>query len=145
MFKIIYRLAVPAAIGMALAAAGCGGPKEVQRKQTGATLQGTVTYGKDKVPVALVIAKGADSSAQNFADDDGRYRIENVPTGEVTVAVNTDAAKGNLMGRYMAASKTKAKPPRLVVVPKKYQDPTTSGIKTTVHVGENTFNINIAH
>src|SRR5437773_892791 len=97
MLKFIRRLAVPAVLCAALAAAGCGGVKEIRLPETGATLEGSITYGRSKVPAALVIVQGPNGSAQGFADDYGHYRIENVPTGEVAVAVNTAAAKGNLM------------------------------------------------
>ena len=69
--------------------------------------------------------------------------MENVPIGEVHIAVNVSAGKGQLMSQAMAQSQGKAKgPPKVVVeVPAKFADPTKSGLKTTVAAGPNTFNI----
>jgi hypothetical protein len=65
--------------------------------------------------------------------------------GEVNIAVNTDAGKGMMRGRQMAAGQGKQKVslPKLIDVPPRYADPTTSGIKTTVQKGDNTYNVDI--
>jgi len=114
----------------------------VRRPETGATLEGTVSYGDQKVMVGLVIVQNDKGSAQGFIDDEGKYKLENVPIGEVNIAVNTDAGKGQLMSRAMSQSKGKAKGlPRVVELPPKYQNPGQSGIKTSVNKGANEFNI----
>jgi hypothetical protein len=104
-----------------------------------------VTYGGQKVAVALVIAQGADRGATAFVGDDGHYKLTNVALGEVNLAVNTAAGKGQLMSRAMAQSRGKNKGqgplPRVIEVPAKFADPTTSGIKTTINPGPNTFDI----
>jgi hypothetical protein len=130
-----------ALIALALLLGGCG-PKGVRYPETGATLEGTVSYGKDKVGAALVIAQNDTGSATAFVDDDGRYRLQNVPLGEVHLAVDTAAGKGQAMGKLMAQSQGKAKgAPTIIDVPAKFANPTTSGIKTTVNKGANTFDI----
>jgi len=123
--------------------AGCSSTATmVRRPETGATLEGTVKYGDQNVMVGLVIVQNDKGSAQGFIDDEGRYKLENVPTGEVNVAVNTDAGKGQLMSRAMSQSKGKAKGlPKVVELPAKFQNPGQSGIKTTVNKGANEFNI----
>jgi len=146
MRRTFLRLTVLLLAGLGLGPVACGPHvSEVRRPETGATLEGTVTYGTEKVTVALVIAQGegAGASAQAFIGDDGRYKLDNVPIGEVHLAVNTAAGKGQLMSQVMAQSQGKAKgPPKVVVeVPAKYGDPTKSGLKTTVAAGPNTFNI----
>jgi hypothetical protein len=130
-----------ALLGLALFVAGCG-PKGIRYPETGASLEGTVTYGNDQVGAALVIAQNDTGAATAFVDDDGKYRLQNVPLGEVNIAVNTAAGKGQAMGKAMAQSQGKAKgAPKIIDVPAKFADPAKSGIKTTVNKGPNTFNI----
>jgi hypothetical protein len=131
-----------ALLGAVCLLAGCWGPKEVVYPETGATLSGTVTYGKDKVGAALVIAQNGSGSATAFVDDEGRFGLTNVPLGEISIAVNTAAGKGQAMGKLMAQSQGKAKgAPRIVDVPSKYADPNKSGIKTTIVKGDNHFDV----
>jgi hypothetical protein len=112
----------------------------VKLPETGATLEGTVKYGNEPVLVAMVIAANSSGGAQGYIGDDGRYKIENVPLGEVTLAVNVNAAKGNLMSKQMDPSQ-KGKIPKVIDVPAKWETPNTSTIKTTINKGENTFDI----
>ena len=144
MRRKFQRLALLAVAGLGLCLAGCR--REVRYPETGATLEGTVKYGTEKVLVALVIAQGKDWSTSSFIGEDGRYRLSNAPLGEVTLAVNTDAGKGEMMGKLMARSQLKSKDPvpKMINVPAKYANPATSGIKTTVNKGPNTFDIVIA-
>jgi hypothetical protein len=133
-------------LGLGLLLAGCGrGGGGIRYPETGATLEGTVTYGSDRVGAALVIAQNATGAATAFVNDEGRYKLENVPLGEVNIGVNTDAGKGEAIGKLMAQSQGKAKGgPKIVDVPSRYADPATSGIKTTVNKGANTFEIVIS-
>jgi hypothetical protein len=121
-----------------------------QLTETGATLEGTVTYKKQKVPYALIVITGGQSaagSAQGQIGEDGRYRIENVPVGQVKIAVITEAVKmqvmmsGGAYGGPDAKAKPKGPPPKFVDVDPKYADPETSGITTTVNKGKNEFDI----
>jgi hypothetical protein len=124
----------------------------VPLEETGASLEGTITYGSQPVPCALVIVVPASGpqgtgGATAFADDEGRFKVDNVAVGQVKVAVNTEAARGQMIGRGMAGTDPNAKagkraaPPKIVDVPKSYQNPDTSGITTTVKRGSNPFNI----
>jgi hypothetical protein len=117
-------------------------------KETGATLEGTVTYKKQPVPYALIVVTGGGDfgSSSGQIGENGRFRIENCPTGEVKIAVITEAVKAQVMmssGKYAGpdakgAGKAAAK---FLDVDKKYADPTTSGITTSVNKGTNEYNI----
>ena len=146
------RLLVLAAIVVAVAGFGCSknGPEEPLPK-TGATLEGTVRLGDKLVPNSMVIVLGLSSkgnSATGTTDDQGHYRIENVPLGDIVIGVNTEAAKGMMMGKAMGGvdqnkAGSKAAPAKTIDVPSKYFDPTKSGIQTTVKAGENHYDINL--
>jgi hypothetical protein len=132
-----YPLFVPLT-GFALLLSGCDSGKYTPLPETGATLEGKITYKDQNVLVGLVIAKGAEGpSAQDFIGEDGRYKLQNVPLGEVTIAVNVKAGDGNNMSKHMAGKAV----PRTIFIPEKYTDPKTSDIKTKVEKGENKFDI----
>jgi hypothetical protein len=151
MRRVFGRVALLGLVaGYAVLAASCtGGPQRFP--ETGATLEGTVSLGTEQVPFAMIIVVSQDGkeSATGKIEEDGRYKVTNAPLGEVKVAVNTDAGRGDYQSRAMAASykgpdKVGKKPgplPNFVEVPKKYQDPQTSGLKTTVNKGSNTYDI----
>ena len=128
--------------------ASCSGKGE-RLPETGATLEGTVTYRGQKLSFAAIFVKGPDAMAQGKVGEDGRYKVENVPLGEVEIGVNTSASKGDYMSLSMAQSykgpegkgKARASLPRFIDVPERYADPETSGIKTTVQKGDNTYDI----
>ncbi len=139
------RLAVLAVAVLALLLGGCKLVREKKLPETGATLEGKVTYGGEPVLVAMVIVQGEGAAQTAFIGEDGRYKIENAPLGTVHIAVNTAAGKGDFQGKLMAKAQGKAPGPlpKLIDVPGKYADPTKSGITTTVNKGENTFDIAI--
>jgi hypothetical protein len=142
MCKTDQGLARLALLGFGLLLAGCSRYSEVRYPETGATLEGTVTYGKDKVGAALVIAQNETGAATAFVEEDGRYKLNNVPLGEVSIGVNTDAGKGKAMGMARAQAQGKAKgPPRIIDVPRRFAEPAKSGIKTTINEGANVFDI----
>jgi hypothetical protein len=92
-------------LGLALLLTGCKG--EVRYPESGATLEGTVTYGTDKVGAALIVAENASGSAQAFVDDNGHYKLENVPLGEVNIGVNTAAGKSQALAKAEAQAQGK--------------------------------------
>src|SRR5205807_1030723 len=101
MRRMLIRLTVLTGAALILCPAGCQfGPERVA--ETGATLEGTVKYGNEPVLVAMIIAQNASGSAQGFIGEDGRYKLENVPLGEVNLGVNVDAGRGQLQTRIMA-------------------------------------------
>jgi len=145
MRRLLRRVALLGLMGgFAVLAVSCGERGE-RLPDTGATLEGTITYGGVKVPFAHVTAMGKDGMATGNVQEDGRYKLTNVPLGEVDLAVNTTAAKGEYVSRVMAESKGKGKSPsKFVDVPAKYHDLEKSGLKTTVQKGSNTYDIVIS-
>jgi hypothetical protein len=144
--RTTQRLATLAAAGLGLLLAGCGiGLREKRLPETGATLEGTVSYGKDQVMVGMIIIQGEGAASTAFIGEDGRYKADNVPLGTVHLAVNTAAGKGDMMGKVMAKSQGKGQGPlpKVIDVPARYADPVKSGITTTINKGENKFNITI--
>lgn len=136
----------------AFTAVSCGGGGGIEPiKETHATLEGKVTYGNEPVPMAMVIVAQAGpggGAATAFADDEGNYKVENIPVGDVLIAVNTDATKGQMSGRAMAGTDPKAKgkkvvTPKFVEVPKKYHNPDKSGLTTSTQKGPNQYDIKI--
>ncbi|MHB0957409.1 MAG: hypothetical protein ACYC0X_25300 [Pirellulaceae bacterium] len=119
-----------------------------------ATLEGKITYNGQPVPHALVIVAGDTSSATATAGPDGQYKVDHAPLGSVKIGINTQAARGAMMGQMMAKKQkapgggkpdadAAAAPPKLVDLPEKYFTPDTSGISTTVNEGPNTFDIQL--
>ena len=120
---------------------------ESRLPETGATLEGTVTYGGETVPMALVVVVSPKGQATGQIEE-GRYKVENAPLGDVNIGVNTEAVKGQMISQQMAQSYkgpgkggTRAPAPHLVEVPSKYWEAEKSGITTTVKRGKNTHNI----
>ena len=119
-------------------------------EETGATLEGTVTYKKQSVQYAMIVVTGggAFGSSSGHIGEDGRYKVENAPTGQVKIAVITEAVKMQVMmsgGKYAGPeAKGGKKPgptPKFIDVDAKYANPDTSGITTTVNKGKNEYNI----
>jgi hypothetical protein len=136
-------------VALALLASSCR-VREEKLPETGATLEGTIKYGDEPVDYAMLQVMGANSVATGTVQEDGRYRVENAPIGEVRIAVNTAAAQGQYQSKMMASGvykgpeakgKGKVVGLKFVKVPEKYANPDTSGIKTTVNKGANTYDI----
>src|SRR5213080_559664 len=81
-----------------LLTASCEGGR-VKLPETGATLEGTVSYRGEKLEFALIIVQTANGSATGKIGEDGRYKVENVPLGEVMIGVNTSAARGDFQSK----------------------------------------------
>ncbi len=153
MGKLVHLLCFAlAALGVGIAFlgmwAGCGPPGGyITYPETGATLEGTVTYDGQPVGVAMIIVRqdgptGPNNPVVGFLGDEGRYKLENVPLGEVQVGVNTAAAKGPAMGKMMSQTQGKGKRPmKIIDIPGKYGDPVRSGLSTVIQKGPNVFDI----
>jgi hypothetical protein len=123
-------------------------PYESRLPESGATLHGAVTLAGEKVPLALVVVVGPRGSATGQVED-GHYRVENVPLGEVKIGINTEATRGQMISLQMAqgykgpGAKGGSRPPapRFVEVPSKYWLAEKSGIATTVKKGDNALDI----
>jgi len=102
-------------------------------------------YGDEPIHFALVIATGqSGAAAMGKIEEDGRYHLDNVPLGEVKIAVNTKAGQGDYMTMVMnPANKKSGKNYKFTQVPEKYQDPVQTTITTTVNKGPNTFDVKV--
>ena len=147
MFRIVHRAALAAA---AAALVGCAvKPKEAQLPESGATLEGTVKYAGQPLQFAQIQVLGTDRMAVGRIGEDGRYRVENCPLGEVKIAVNTAAARGEFQSKAMQGGAYRgpdkqgkgAVALRFTEVPARYADPEQAGTTTTVVAGVNTYDI----
>lgn len=144
--KKYLRIELFAAVSLlALCCTGCSQEERLVLPE--AKLEGKISYNGKTVPYALVVVMQEGTSTTANADAQGNYSVQNVPAGEVKIGVNTEAGRGMMMGAMMAAAQTgdKTAKPTFVDVPKKYFDPSTSGITTNIadSKGVNVFNIEI--
>ena len=130
---------------------GCGGVSETKLPESGAKLTGTISLDGVPVEFALVTVQGPNGSAIGKVMDDGKYVVENVPLGQVSLGVNTQAAKGDYQSKMMSMnagavdpkSSKKIKAVKFVDVPAKFFDPNSSGLSTTVEKGTHEFNLEL--
>jgi len=148
-FAIRY-LSFFVAIAATASLGACGGyVGETALSESGATLEGTVKYGKDELQFAVIVVQTPTGGTTGTIKD-GKYRIENVPLGEVMIGVNTDAGRGDYQTAAMSGTykgpdgkglgKTGI---RFIEMPAKFAEPTTSDLKTVINKGSNTYNIEI--
>jgi hypothetical protein len=148
MVRIVRLMLLAAA---ACLASSCGFSRETRLPESGATLEGVVKYGGEQLQFAQILVIAEGKMATGRIGEEGRYRVENCPLGQVKVAVNTSAARGEYQSKAMAGGAYKgpnakgkgAVALRFVDVPAKYFDPETSGLTTTVKRGSNTYDITI--
>jgi hypothetical protein len=128
----------------------CG--REYRLPESGATLEGKITYNGDELQFASIFVMGEGRLATGRINEDGRYTVENCPLGDVQVGVNTQASFGEFTSKSMAAGayqgpeakgRGKVKNLKFVNVPEKYFDPASSGLSTSVAVGTNTYDITL--
>jgi hypothetical protein len=132
---------------MLLLITACG--RENKLAESGATLEGTVTFKDEQLRFANISVSGEGRLASGRIDENGRYKVENCPIGEVKVGVNTQSAMGEYTSETMrggAFKGTEAKGRgkvsiKMIHVPEKYFVPETSGLSTTVKAGNNTYDI----
>lgn len=142
------------AAALAVCVTACGGdniPKAIP--ESGATLEGTVKAGGEQLQFAMITVKSGNGTSTGKIGDDGRYKVTNVPVGEVQVAVNTSAAMGDYTSAAMGAGAMTGGPDgktgrkktevKMIHLKEQYFDPATSGLKTTVNAGANTFDIEL--
>jgi hypothetical protein len=138
---ILHRPRLTALVLSALLTVSCGGRGE-RLPETGATLEGKVTYDGEPLEFALIVIQTDNGSATGRIGDDMRYRVENVPLGVVRVGVNTSAARGDYQSKVMSESNgTGRVSHRFIEIPGKYFDPEQSGFTTTIRKGPNTYDI----
>ncbi|MEO2091495.1 MAG: hypothetical protein ABGY75_18720, partial [Gemmataceae bacterium] len=117
----------------------------------GATLEGTISYGGEQLHYAQIQVSGGGKVATGTIGEDGRYKVENAPTGEVTIGVNpkaamsryqTDVMQGGAMtGGPEGKAGRKKTAVKFTDIPEQFYEPDKSGLKTTVNKGSNTYDI----
>jgi hypothetical protein len=160
---MIKRRVIPVLPLLLLLAFGCSGGKG-----TVATVVGKVTYSNQPVTGGQVIFYPAEGPpAQVGIGADGTYTITDIPTGDYAVTVETESVKQRAQpdyggrgraggggepkgegGQKPAAGGMSPKPADFqggggayVKIPDKYSKKETSGLKTTVGKGKNTYDI----
>lgn len=128
-------------LAFAVAFTGCT-RYEYRLPETGATLEGTIKYNGETVQMAQINVLSEKGQSLGVIED-GRYKVERVPLGDIKIGINTEAERGNFIGQSMARSKGVSTGPALkfIALPAKYWDADTSGVTTTVKKGKNTFDI----
>ncbi|MCS7160253.1 MAG: hypothetical protein RMJ19_07260 [Gemmatales bacterium] len=112
-------------------------------------MEGIVQYGNEKLQFAMIHVVGNGQVAIGRIGEDGRYKVENCPLGEVKIGINTKGAFGEYQSKVLQGGAYKgpeakgrgAVALKFIDVPERYADPDKSGITTTVTVGVNTFDI----
>ncbi|GEM_PF-351402 len=131
---------------------GCG-QTAYEIPDTGATLEGSITYDGKPIPLALVIVRSETATADSIVREEGKYKVLSVPLGNVKIAVDTEAMRSEVISRAMARANTgpdgKAAPNApaklsFFPVPVKYADPDTSGITMEIKKGTNTLDITLS-
>lgn len=150
MRRVLTRLCSATLLAGSILTLSACGEKGSALPKTGATLEGSVHYGDEIIQFALIIVQNSSGSAQGSIGDDGKFKLSNVPLGEVNVAVNTPAGQGdfmskNMSGAYKGPQEKLGKKVSLkyTQVPKQYHEPGTTPLKTTIVAGPNTYEIKI--
>jgi hypothetical protein len=126
-----------------LAAAGCG--------NTG-TVSGRVTYKGEPVPGGVITFYGANGRTDSGRiEADGRYAVYQAPLGEVKVTVVRPKVgppprvfKGREPPRHPdAAGSAPAPSDKVMILPDRFKDPSTSGLTVTVKGGSQTTDIDL--
>lgn len=130
---------------------GCG-QTAYEIPDTGATLEGAITFEGKPVPLALIIVRSETATSDAIVREAGRYKVPSVPLGQVKIGIDTDAVRGEIVSRSMAQSykgpdgKATAGPGTslaFIPIPKKFADPATSGITAEIKKGDNTLDITL--
>jgi hypothetical protein len=136
----------PALLAVLLAAlAGCAGGKSA--------LTGKVTYKGKAIVFGTVVVQGADGlQIPGTINPDGTYRVTGIAAGKALVGVvsrdpgPTAAPKGRVSGKTSRDAEDGPGPadrPRWFALPQKYEDPSRSGLTTTLRPGANQYDIEL--
>src|SRR6188508_2320006 len=90
-------------LAFAAALAGCT-RYEYRLPETGATLEGTITYNGETVQMAQINVLSETGQSLGVVES-GRYKVERVPLGDIKIGINTEAERGNFIGQSMARAK----------------------------------------
>ena len=111
-------------------------------------LYGVVTYADKPVAGGMVLIIGADKDKPVRAptDEKGNYTASGVPVGPVKIAVippPSPLVKPPPLPKDMDPQTIPPPPPATLNIPRKYTDPETSGLTTTVTSSAQRFDINL--
>ncbi len=138
------RLALLLPLAVAVALVGCSANKAPSAKATG-----KVTYkGQPVTGGSMQFFPKEGGSYSAVLKSDGTYQATQLPTGEMTVTVETESANKNREMPSYGGKKTMSSPPPpgvklgggdnvYVKIPHKYADPKTSDLKVTIKSGNN--------
>jgi len=114
-----------------------------------ASVSGKVTYKGAPVPGGSIVFRPQSGNYAGGLTPDGSYSITDMPSGDMTVTVETESVKPKAaptggMGAKMAKmaspipeSAKNAPKAEYVKIPAKYADPKTSPLKVTLKDGNN--------
>jgi hypothetical protein len=112
----------------ALVVAGCG-------KRMG-EVSGTVKYRGQVLPSGNVTFFGADKQIVGSSSiTDGKYKVPQVPPGEVKITVTTPPAANQMANRAPAPPKDMPPPIASIGIPQQYGNPEQSGLNYNVKPG----------
>lgn len=141
-----FRLAGGAlllAAAVALVPGGCSSSNST------ATVTGTVTYKGALVKAGEITFLGEGIARSAVIGTDGRYQIDHAPLGEVSVglvSVTQEYEKGQAPPPSADGDAPGGPPPRMIeksLIPKKYNDPKSSGLKFTLKAGLQTIDLEL--
>jgi len=121
-------------IGLVLTTTGCKKEKLI------ASVSGSVKYhGKALTTGAVNFISDTGSAAQGLLDDSGNYKIDGPLDAGAEYKVYLSPP---VPGQFQPGTKAPKEPAKFDVLPK-YQQPTTSGLKTSLKPGPNEYSIDI--
>lgn len=145
LFRLPTRLAALLVLAATLFTVGCGG------KPVG-HLAGKVTYKGKPVVAGTVTVYDAEKKAYQGGIDQGNYTVKNIPEGPVQlVVISPNPGGAQAAGEDPRRPKRDPRPgeeqaPPIVgwmALPKKYEETSSSPLKTTVVAGTTTFDLEL--
>jgi hypothetical protein len=119
----------------AVMASGCGGQGKNE-----VTVRGKVTLDGNPLTMGLVVVEveGHPEPRTTSLNQDGTFELTGVPGGTAKVAVRTSHLQGAMAAQAKFAQKAGAKAEKqdLVLVPRKYENTSTSGLVYTIEGGK---------
>jgi len=119
---------------------GCGGLSK-------GTVTGKVTMNGKPVSALVTVLAENNQAVSGKTDKEGNYTVNDVPVGKAKVSLADRSDDPGPTGPLTVDPKAPVTAPpstaAKAVIPKKYNEPTTSGIALTVVSGKNELNIDL--